>query len=82
MGAIGAAFGCSAAGTSPTSGSGTGGSAPIDAGGTGGGAPAEGEVYGHSDHTLFKLEPVAKTITTVGNFDCVMITLPGSGEGM
>jgi hypothetical protein len=41
-----------------------------------------GEVYGHSDATLFLLEPVAKTVTTVGNFDCVQIFLPGSGEGM
>ena len=32
--------------------------------------------------TLFKLEPVSKTVSIVGNFDCVQIVLPGSGEGM
>jgi hypothetical protein len=50
--------------------------------GTGGGAPAEGEVYGHSDTTLFKLEPISKQVTIVGNFDCVSISLPNLGEGM
>jgi hypothetical protein len=41
-----------------------------------------GEVYGHSDRTLFKLEPISKEVTIVGNFDCITIALPGSGEGM
>jgi len=41
-----------------------------------------GEVYGHSDTTLFLLEPVSKTVTTIGNFDCVQIIIMGSGEGM
>jgi hypothetical protein len=79
--------GGSGAGDSSSSGAGgkttgAGGGDPIDAGGTGGASPAGGEVYGHSDRTLFKLEPVSKTITTIGNFDCVTISIPGSGEGM
>jgi len=30
-----------------------------------------GEVFAHSDTTLYKLEPVSKTVTTVGEFDCL-----------
>jgi hypothetical protein len=41
-----------------------------------------GEVYGHSDKTLYLLDPVAETVNTIGNFDCVSIAIPGSGEGM
>src|SRR5262245_22412732 len=59
--------------------SGSGGGDFIDAGGSDSSAPAEGEVYGHSDRTLFKLEPISKTVTTIGNFDCITISLPGSG---
>lgn len=50
--------------------------------GGGGGLAAEGEVYGHSDTQLYKLEPISTEVTIVGTFDCVSITLPGSGEGM
>ena len=44
--------------------------------------PAEGEVFGHSDTQLFKLEPISKQVTVVGTFDCAIITFPGMGEGM
>lgn len=46
------------------------------------GPPQSGVVYGHSDTTLFKMNPVTKEVSIVGNFDCVSITVPGSGEGM
>ena len=39
-----------------------------------------GEVYAHSDTTLYKLEPISKTVTVVGDFDCLATT--GSGAGM
>jgi hypothetical protein len=65
------------------SGPGSGGAAvTVGVGGGGGGVPQEGEVYGHSDAQLFKLEPISKQVTVVGTFDCVSITLPGLGEGM
>jgi hypothetical protein len=79
------ASGGGGSGGSPTSGGGpsAGGSGGFETvGGSGGGTPAEGEVYGHSDTQLFKLEPIAKVVTVVGTFDCVSITFPGSGEGM
>src|SRR5688572_17997332 len=54
----------------------TGGSSSTSGGGDAGldvmtsdGPPTEGEVWGHSDTTLFKLEPISKTVTTIGNFD-------------
>src|SRR4051794_16751901 len=77
-----------------TSGTGTSGTAVTSGGGgaaddggliaapIGDAAPAVGEVYGHSDTTLFKLEPISKTVTTIGGFDCITISAPGSGEGM
>ncbi len=34
-------------------------------------APPVGEVYAHSPTSLYKLEPFSKTITTLGNFDCL-----------
>lgn len=56
---------------------GNGGQPPIDGstldvntGGSGGGTPV-GEVYGHSNTTLYKLEPYSKTVSIVGNFDCL-----------
>lgn len=42
---------------------------------TDGGAQPVGEVYAHSDTTLYKLEPVSKTVSVMGTFDC----LEGSG---
>ncbi len=50
--------------------------------GGGGAPPADGEVWGHSDTVLYKLNPATKAVTTVGTFDCISIALPGSGEGM
>lgn len=62
--------------------------APEGGGGSGGAAldaspsdsatgTTQGEVYAHSDTVLYKLEPVSKTVTTIGTFDCV-----DSGSGM
>lgn len=40
-------------------------------GGQGGGAPiGETEVFGHSASTLYKLDPVTKQVTVVGDFSC------------
>lgn len=50
---------------------GAGGSTYDAAPGDAGGAPAQGEVYAHSDTVLYKLEPISKSVTTVGAFDCV-----------
>jgi hypothetical protein len=44
--------------------------------------PPTGLVYGHSDTVLYQLNPTTKEVTTIGTFDCITITLPGSGEGM
>lgn len=46
----------------------------------GSGPPPVGEVYAHSDETLYKLEPISKTVTILGDFDCVTAT--GGGSGM
>ncbi len=61
------------AGSAGTAGAGTGGFGATGPGGTGGsgGNQAVGEVYGHSATTLYKLEPFSKTVTIVGNFDCL-----------
>lgn len=40
-----------------------------------------GEVFGHSADTLYKLEPLSMTVTTVGKFSCVDIPC-NLGEGM
>ncbi|MEO8877823.1 MAG: hypothetical protein ABI461_19675, partial [Polyangiaceae bacterium] len=79
-------------GDDPDSGGGSalgdGGSSGALAGGDGGdgggisGSGGPGEVYGHSDDTLYKLEPISKVVTTVGKFSCVNISCPDSGEGM
>jgi hypothetical protein len=86
--------GCATCGTGAAGGStSSGGSAGTGEGGEGQGGEGglfeppdggtqSGDVYGHSDKTLFKLEPISKAVTIVGNFDCVQILLPGSGEGM
>ncbi|NUO48962.1 MAG: hypothetical protein HOV80_08915 [Polyangiaceae bacterium] len=37
-------------------------------GGSGGGEPEIAEVYGHSAATLYRLDPITKAVTTVGNF--------------
>jgi hypothetical protein len=37
-------------------------------GGGGGGAPAAAEVFGHGPSTLYKLDPVTKAVTTIGDF--------------
>jgi hypothetical protein len=70
-----------AGGTSTSATGGSTGSITVGTGG-GGGSNAEGEVYGHSDTQLFKLEPISKMVTVIGTFDCVTITVPGFGEGM
>jgi len=36
--------------------------------------PRVGEVYGHSDLTLYRFDPVAGTFMTVGDFDCLKVT--------
>ena len=41
---------------------------PVQEGST---SPPIGEVYAHSDDTLYKLEPISKTVTVVGKFDCL-----------
>lgn len=51
-----------------------------DSGGTSGTA-APGEVFGHSDDTLYKLEPISKTVTVVGKFSGIDINC-NMGEGM
>ena len=33
--------------------------------------PSVGEVYAHSDTMLYKLEPISKTVTIIGTFDCL-----------
>jgi hypothetical protein len=56
-------------GTGGTGGAGTGGSPGT--GGTGGAPPPPpptAEVYAHSAGTLYKLDPITKAVTTVGNF--------------
>lgn len=52
-----------------------------DGGGASTGGDAPGEVYGHSDDTLYKLEPTSMTVTKIGKFSCVDIPC-GTGEGM
>lgn len=53
-------------------GSGGAGGSLVDAGpGDGATQPPVGEVFAHSDNTLYKLEPVSKTVTVVGTFDCL-----------
>jgi hypothetical protein len=52
-----------------------------DAGDAGAGTAAPGEVFGHSADTLYKLEPISKTVTVVGKFSGVD-TSCGIGEGM
>jgi hypothetical protein len=44
-------------------------------------APSTGEVYAHSADTLYKLEPISKTVTVVGKFPCVDFDTSG-GLGM
>ncbi len=43
----------------------------VNSGGAGGASTPVGEVYGHSNATLYKLEPYSKTVSIVGNFDCL-----------
>jgi hypothetical protein len=74
--------GCAASGgdnASGSSNSGGAGGAPMGGqggtgngfatGGMGGYVEGEAEVYGHSDDTLYKLDPLTKQVTTVGQFD-------------
>lgn len=42
-------------------------------------APPVGEVYAHSAGTLYKLEPISKTVSLVGEFSCVNDTSGGLG---
>lgn len=65
--------GAGGAGGSPgTGGAGTGGMPGTGGGGTGGAPPPPppptAEVYAHSASTLYKLDPITKAVTTVGNF--------------
>ncbi len=58
------------------------GALSTDAGSTEAGTTAApGEVYGHSADTLYKLEPISKTVSTIGKFSGVD-TSCGIGEGM
>ncbi|MFW5741557.1 MAG: hypothetical protein ACOC1F_14480 [Myxococcota bacterium] len=88
-----AAGGDDPAGTGGSNTAGTGGASGLDAsadiiapGGFGGGgsdgavAPLTGEVYAHSDSTLYKLEPLSKSVSVIGDFDCIGAS--GSGSGM
>ena len=75
-GASGGSGGTAGTGTGGAS-AGSGGQPPLDGstldvnnGGAGAGAPV-GEVYGHSNTTLYKLEPYSKTVSIVGTFDCL-----------
>lgn len=77
-----AAGGCSSEpGDEPSSGSpATGGEAVGGAGGWsipaggGGASSTEGAVYVNTQSKLLRLEPSAKTLTEVGDFDCVLLT--------
>jgi len=85
-----------AGGDDPVGGAGSGGADAgqdvINPAGSGGGGivdaapdpdsstPPVGEVYAHSDVTLYKLEPISKTVMVVGDFDC--LTATGAGLGM
>lgn len=40
---------------------------------------APGEVFGHSDTTLFKLDPSTKIVTKIGDFSCIDQVCNGSG---
>ena len=84
---------CSASGGDAALGAAGGGDAGVDViqTGTGGSTvdaqvgdgttpPLVGEVFAHSDDTLYKLEPISKTVTVVGTFDCVGTS--GGGAGM
>ncbi len=73
-GASGGTAGTGTGGVGNASGSGgqppgDGSTLDVNTGGSGG-TPV-GEVYGHSDTTLYKLEPYSKTVSIVGNFDCL-----------
>ncbi|HEX7664362.1 MAG TPA: hypothetical protein VF407_07630 [Polyangiaceae bacterium] len=50
-------------------------------GGTGGTSPtdAPGEVFGHSDSTLYKLDPTTNIVTKIGDFSCIDEICGGSG---
>ena len=49
-----------------------GGGSTLDApAGDGPSVPAVGEVFAHSNAKLYKLEPISKTVTEVGTFDCL-----------
>ena len=52
-----------------------------DGGAASSGTEGPGEVFGHSDDTLYKLEPMSMTVTKIGKFSCVDIPC-GMGEGM
>lgn len=56
--------------SSSSGGGGAGGAGGDDMGfgGQGGGGPVQGEVFAHSGDTLFKLDPVSKAVTVVGQF--------------
>ena len=55
--------------TSTSSGAGGASSSSSGSGGGAGGGPAlVAEVYAHSSATLFKLDPITKAVTTIGNF--------------
>lgn len=64
----GSGSGSSSGGGSPTSNS-TGVGGGLGPGGGGGGPPLVTEVYGHGADTLYKLNPVTKEVTVVGNFN-------------
>ena len=57
----------SSTGAGGTGGEGGGFNFPMD-GGAGGPVEMPGEVFGHSDVTLYKLEPYSKQVTVVGDF--------------
>jgi hypothetical protein len=97
MSLLGVVLACSAGGgdgptaTPGTGGSGAGSILPEDGGaGTDGtialdafeeSTVVEGEVYAHSADTLYKLEPISKTVSVVAKFSCVDFDTSG-GNGM
>jgi hypothetical protein len=66
-GATGAG-GDGASGGGVTIGSGGDATVSVGSGGSGGGPPEIAEVYGHSASELYKLDPITKAVTTVGQF--------------
>ncbi len=66
-GQAGAAQGGSAGELIGSGGTGVG----VDGGGSGGTTSEVGQVFGHSQNTLYELEPFSKSVQQIGQFDCL-----------